>query len=114
MRLSDFLRVEGIRIGLDAPDKDAALHALSHIVAASDASLDEASVYRALAERERLATTGVGSGIAIPHGRADIDEFHVAMAISRSGVPFEAVDGGLAHILVAVLAPLQSPADQLR
>ena len=71
-------------------------------------------MYRALSERERLATTGVGSGIAIPHGRADIDEFRVAMAISRKGMPFDAVDGGPAHILVAVLAPLQNPADQLR
>jgi len=114
MRLSDFLKVEGICVGLEAPDKDTALRVLSRIVAATDGSLDEAAVYKAFSERERLATTGVGSGIAIPHGRADIDEFRVAMAISRAGVPFAAVDGGPAHILVAVLAPLQSPADQLR
>lgn len=114
MRLSDILKVEGICIDLATPDKDGALHALAAIMARTDATLDEATVYRALAERERLATTGVGSGIAIPHGRADIDAFRIAMGISRKGVPFDAVDGGPAHILVAVLAPLQNPADQLR
>jgi PTS system nitrogen regulatory IIA component len=114
MRLSDILKAEGICIDLTTPDKDGALHALAGIIAQGDPALDETTVYRALSERERLATTGVGSGIAIPHGRANIDEFRVAMAISRKGVPFDSVDGGLAHILVAVLAPLQNPADQLR
>lgn len=114
MRLSDFLRVEGICIDLVVPDKDGALHALAQVMAQADPALDEGLVYRALAERERLATTGVGSGIAIPHGRADVDGFRVAMAISRKGIAFDSVDGGLAHILVAVLAPMQNPADQLR
>jgi PTS system nitrogen regulatory IIA component len=114
MRLSDVLRAEGIRINLTTSDKDSALRALARAVVDSDRVLDEETVYRAFAERERLATTGVGMGIAIPHGRVDIDEFHVVMAISPRGIPFDSVDGGLAHILVGVLAPLRSPADQLR
>jgi nitrogen PTS system EIIA component len=114
MRLSDVLKVEGIRTDLTTTDKDGALRALANIVAQSDKTLDEETVYRAFSERERLATTGVGMGIAIPHGRADIAEFRVVMAISQKGIPFDSVDGGLAHILVGVLAPLRSPADQLR
>jgi nitrogen PTS system EIIA component len=114
MRLSDVLRAEGIRIDLTTSDKDSALRALARVVADSDRVLDEETVYRAFSERERLATTGVGMGIAIPHGRMDIDEFRVVMAISPKGIPFDSVDGGLAHILVGVLAPLRSPADQLR
>jgi PTS system nitrogen regulatory IIA component len=114
MRLSDVLRVDGIRINLSTSDKDSALRELARIVAESDRVLDEETVYHAFAERERLATTGVGMGIAIPHGRLDIDEFRVVMAISPRGIPFDSVDGGLAHILVGVLAPLRSPADQLR
>jgi PTS system nitrogen regulatory IIA component len=114
MRLADVLKVEGIRTDLETTDKDSTLRALARILAETDSSLDAEMVYRAFSERERLATTGVGLGIAIPHGRADIDEFRVVMAISRDGVPFDSVDGGHAHILVGVLAPLQSPADQLR
>jgi PTS system nitrogen regulatory IIA component len=114
MRLSDVLRAEGILTDLGTTDKDSTLHALARMVAQTDGKLDEEAVYRAFSERERLATTGVGLGIAIPHGRVDIDGFRVVMAISRKGVPFDSVDGGLAHILVGVLAPLQGPADQLR
>lgn len=116
MRLADVLTVEGIRTDLAARDKDATLREMARLVAAAegDAALDADVVYRALAEREQLATTGVGSGVAIPHGRLDTDRFRIAMAISPDGVPFDSVDGEPARILFAVLAPENSPADQLR
>lgn len=114
MRLADVLKIERIRTDLCAADKESTLRELARIFAQGDGCLDEESVYRAFSERERLATTGVGSGVAIPHGRVDIDEFRVVMAISPKGVPFDSVDGEPAHILFAVLGPLQNPADQLR
>jgi PTS system nitrogen regulatory IIA component len=114
MRLADILKVEGIRTDLSAKDKDATLRALARLFAESDGLLDEETVYRAFSERERLATTGVGSGVAIPHGRVDINEFKVVMAISPDGVPFDSVDGEPAHIFFAVLGPVRNPADQLR
>ena len=65
MRLSDILKVEGIRTDLSAKDKDGTLRALARMFAQSDGALDEEAVYRAFSDRERLATTGVGSGVAI-------------------------------------------------
>jgi PTS system nitrogen regulatory IIA component len=117
MRLADVLTVEGIRTDLAPRDKDATLRELARLVAAGEgetAALDAELVYRAFAEREQLATTGVGSGVAIPHGRLHTDRFRVAMAICPDGVPFDSVDGEPARILFAVLAPEDSPADQLR
>jgi PTS system nitrogen regulatory IIA component len=114
MRLADILKVEGIRTDLAAKDKDGTLRALARMFAESDGLLDEEAVYRAFSERERLATTGVGSGVAIPHGRVDISEFKIVMAISPEGVPFDSVDGEKAHIFVAVLGPVRNPAEQLR
>jgi PTS system nitrogen regulatory IIA component len=114
MRLADILKVEGIRTDLSAKDKDGTLRALARLFAESDGMLDEDAVYRAFAERERLATTGVGMGVAIPHGRVDIPDFKVVIAISQEGVPFDSVDGELAHIFVAVLGPVRNPAEQLR
>ena len=116
MRLADVLTIEGIRTDLSARDKEATLRELAQRVAGAGAegSLDADLVYRAFAERERLATTGVGSGVAIPHGRLHTDRFRIAMAISPEGVPFDSVDGEPARILFAVLAPENSPADQLR
>jgi nitrogen PTS system EIIA component len=115
MRLTDVLKVESIRTDLAAPDKDGTLRALARIFVESDSGqLDEEVVYRAFSDRERLATTGLGSGVAIPHGRLDTDCFRVVMAISPEGVPFDSIDGQPAHIVVAVLSPKQNPADQLR
>lgn len=114
MRLVDVLRVETIRTDLAAPDKEDTLRQLARLLADDDAVSNEDAVFQALCERERLATTGVGSGVAIPHGRVDIRTFRLAMAISPEGVPFDSVDGAPAHILFAVLGPLQNPAEQLR
>lgn len=114
MRLADVLKIEAIRTDLSAKDKDGTLRALARIFAESDRILDEEVVYRAFSDRERLATTGLGSGVAIPHGRVDITEFRVVMAISHEGVPFDSVDGQPAHIVFAVLGPRENPAEQLR
>ena len=117
MRLADVLTVDGITTDLTTRDKEATLRELARLVAAGEGDgpgLDVETVYRALAEREQLATTGVGSGVAIPHGRLHTDRFRVAMAISPGGVPFDSVDGEPARILFAVLAPESHPADQLR
>ncbi len=114
MRLADVLKVERIRTDLCAADKEGTLRALARMFAQGDQRLDEEAVYRAFSERERVASTGVGSGIAIPHGRVDIADFRVVVAISPEGVPFDSADGGLAHIFFAVLGPRQNPADQLR
>lgn len=114
MRLADVLKIEAVRTDLSATDKDATLRALARIFAESDDVLDEEAIYRAFSDRERLATTGLGSGVAIPHGRVDISEFRVVMAISPEGVPFDSVDGQPAHIVFAVLGPRENPAEQLR
>jgi PTS system nitrogen regulatory IIA component len=114
MRLADVLKIEAIRTDLSAKDKESTLRALARIFAESDCVLDEESVYRAFSDREALATTGLGSGVAIPHGRVDTDQFRVVIAISPEGVPFDSIDGQPAHIVFAVLGPVQNPADQLR
>ena len=115
MRLADVLTVDGIRTDLHARDKEATLRELARMVAGTgSAPLDVELVYQAFSEREQLATTGVGSGVAIPHGRFETGQFRIAMAISPDGVPFDSVDGEPAHILFAVLAPERSPADQLK
>ena len=69
----------------------------------------------ALEDRERLATTGVGDGVAIPHAKLNgIGDNRMAVGISRSGVSFESVDGKPVHIFFALIAPLSSAGDHLR
>lgn len=125
MRLSDVLKVEAVRIGYAASDKDAVLRSLAQIAhgrngAPSDAedagtpSLEEEELYLALVERERVATTGVGGGVALPHVWAGIDSFRAVLLISDNGVPFDTLDGSPVHIALAIMAPQGSAAAQIR
>lgn len=113
MEFADYLSEEAVRLGFRAPDKDAALRSLAALLAAPDPQLDEDEVFRLLRDRERLATTGVGSGVAIPHARLAVADFRVVVAVAPDGVPFDAVDGAPASILVAILAPEGRPSAQL-
>ena len=74
-----------------------------------------AAITEILTEREQLATTGIGDAVAIPHGKSDqLDSIKGSVAISRSGVGFDAVDGQPVRIFVALLAPLASTGDHLK
>lgn len=88
---------------------------MARLFCETHSSLGVESIYRVFAEREALASTGVGSGVAIPHGRlAGLDRMEAALAIHTRGVPFDAVDGRPAHIFVAVLAPERRPSEHLK
>ena len=91
--LADLLHPERVRIGLTLSDKEAALRIVSPALRCRRALLNEEVVYDVLLERERLASTGIGSGVAIPHGRYDgVDELRAAVAVCPAGVDFDAVD----------------------
>ena len=82
------------------------LRTVASIFAADDSQLDAETIHRVLVQRELLASTGVGSGVAIPHGRlAELDEIRAALVVHKAGVPFEAIDGRNAKIIVAILSP---------
>jgi PTS system nitrogen regulatory IIA component len=115
MRLIEILSEERVTTQLSVSSKDEALRALAHLFAENDPDLDVNSVHEVLAERERLASTGVGSSVAIPHGRISaIDDLRAAMAISPEGIPFEAIDGEPVRIIIGVLAPQHHTGDHLR
>lgn len=114
MRLADYLSVDAIETDFVATDKESTLRGLARLLSVGDGCLDEERVFQVFSDREQLATTGVGSGVAIPHGRLPTDRVRMVMAISRRGVPFDTVDGEPAHIFMAVVAPEQHPASQLR
>jgi len=72
-------------------------------------------VARVLAEREKLGSTGIGDGIAIPHGKIEgIEGLRVGFARSGPGVDFEAMDGGATHLFFVLIAPEESVGDHLK
>lgn len=115
MRLLDILSQERVTTELTADTKDDVLRALASLFTRGEPSLDARAVFEVLSERERLASTGIGSGVAIPHGRiAVLDGLRAALAISPSGIPFEAIDGSPVRIVIGVLAPQHHTGDHLR
>jgi PTS system nitrogen regulatory IIA component len=115
MRLTEILNEQRVTTQLTATTKEEALSALAQLFTEDDAALDAKAVYEVLSERERLASTGIGSGVAIPHGRiAQLERLRAAIAVSPAGIPFEAIDGAPVRIVVGVLAPQHHTGDHLR
>ena len=113
MRLEDVLRADDVTTELPSADKDETLRGLARLLSRADA-LDEDAVYRAFADRERVASTGIGSGVAVPHGRMRLAKSRMALAICRQGIAFDSIDGEPATILVALLTPYEHPGDQIK
>ncbi len=115
MRLLDILSEARVRTRVDLASKRDALRAVAELFVASSDTLNVESVLAVLEEREQLASTGVGSGVAIPHGRiAGGEAMQAALLVSPEGVPFDAVDGAPAHIIFAVIGPATRASDHLR
>lgn len=106
MRLGDYVDRSLILNELSASTKEEVLAELVRAIVARHPAVDGASALHVLRERERLGSTGIGEGIAIPHGKmGGLDDIIVAVARSTGGVDFEALDGRPCHLLFLVLAP---------
>jgi nitrogen PTS system EIIA component len=106
MKISEFLLPEAVTSDLVSSGKLDVLSELGKLLASVCPNANEDDIVAALVERERLATTGIGDGVAIPHAKSDrLTEIRGALGISRTGIPFDAVDGKPVHIFVALLAP---------
>ncbi len=112
--LADLLHPERVRIGLTLGDKNAALRAIASLLTMPEGTVNEEVLNDVLDERERLASTGIGSGVAIPHGRFDgVEELRAAVAICPAGVDFDAVDRLPVYILVGIVGPKSMPQKHL-
>lgn len=115
MKLADFILPSAICLDLTSTGKLDALAELGQLLAEVCPGESIEEITRILVERERLATTGIGDGIAIPHGKSEqLKNVSGAVGISRTGVQFDAIDGQPVHIFVALLAPLNSTGDHLK
>jgi PTS system nitrogen regulatory IIA component len=115
MKLVNIIHPELICTDLTSSGKTDVLSELGALFTKKIQTVDANEITKILVERERLATTGIGEGVAIPHGKTDgIDTIFAAVGISRTGVPFDAIDRDPVHIFIALLAPLSSSGDHLR
>ncbi|MCG6121634.1 MAG: PTS IIA-like nitrogen regulatory protein PtsN [Microvirga sp.] len=114
MLLADILSPEAVVPALRAPGKKQALQEIA-AYAARLAGLDAQEVFETLLQRERLGSTGIGDGIAIPHGKlAKTDRLFGLVARLERPIDFEAIDGMPVDILFLLLAPETAGADHLK
>ncbi|MGO9136728.1 MAG: PTS sugar transporter subunit IIA [Syntrophales bacterium] len=106
MKIMDIFRKEYIIEELKAKTKRDVLAELSGVIHRENGAINQALIVNTLLDREKLGSTGIGDGIAIPHGKlADLDELIVSFGRSRQGVEFESMDGKPANLFFLLLAP---------
>ncbi len=106
MKMTDIFRKEHIIERLQSKTKKDVLAELAGVFLQGDVKLSHEDIINTLLEREKLGSTGIGDGIAIPHGKlADLDDLIVSFGRSMEGVEFNAMDGKPAHLFFLLLAP---------
>jgi nitrogen PTS system EIIA component len=109
MRLSEILAVDNIIPELTAKDKKSVLGELSEVISRYDANIDKDMLLKVLIEREHLGSTGIGDGVAIPHGKlSSVKQPIVSFGRSKKGLDFDSMDGQPAFLFFLLLAPENS------
>jgi len=115
VKITDFLSVQTVVPSLASREKNAVLQELSEGLAAHYRSLDRQKVLDVLLERERISTTAIGEGVAIPHGKLpNVDRVLGVFARSLEGVDFASLDGAPTHLFFVLIAPENAAADHLK
>jgi PTS system nitrogen regulatory IIA component len=115
MKLADFVREDLVLADLKATEKDAVIDEIAALIAARTPALEAAAVARILKDREQLASTAVGDGVAIPHGKLEAaGELQACVARSVAGVDFASHDGKPTHLFVVLVAPENSTGVHLK
>lgn len=112
MRIVDFITPDRVIASLQATDKTAVLRELAERLVRCDEHLKDSDVGRVvevLLERERLASTGISDGVAIPHGKlGGLPGISACLGLKREGLDFSAIDNQPSRIFIVLLAPENS------
>ena len=115
MKISEILDPRAVKINLAASTKEEVLKELVGILAQMEQIGDPRSIVKALLEREGLGSTGIGQGIAIPHGKTDtVHRLIAVLGISKKGINFDALDGEPVYIFFLLVAPKDTAGPHLK
>jgi nitrogen PTS system EIIA component len=114
MPFLEFLNPDGVLAGVKSQSKKQVLHDIAS-AASSLIELDQRTIYESLLQRERLGSTGIGDGIAIPHGKLPgLTQMFALIARLEKPIDFDAIDEQPVDLLVLLLAPEEAGADHLK
>ena len=115
MQITDMFKKEYIIEALKAKSKRAVLAELSEIFTRDQVGVQCEAMIDVLLEREKLGSTGIGDGIAIPHGKLKgLESLVISFGRSREGIDFESIDGRPVHIFFLLMAPESSTGQHLK
>ncbi len=105
MKLINYLRPEYIAIGLDAETKEDLLDAMVDLAAKNPLMTDKDKVRAAILERERIMSTGVGKGFAIPHGKTDaVSDIILAFATTKKPLDYSSMDNEPVRLVLLLIS----------
>jgi PTS system nitrogen regulatory IIA component len=111
----DILVKDAVILDLVATEKSAILQEMSSSLAAAEPSVPADRLLEVLTEREGLQSTGIGEGVAIPHGKmAGLDRLMASFARSPAGVDFDSIDGQPTQLYFLLVVPEQSGGQHLK
>ena len=114
MHLTSFIDFDAIKPAMAAANKRGLFQQLAQ-VAAQRLGLDAGAIATAVAEREKLGSTGFGNGVAIPHGRvADLRRVYCLVARLTEPLDYKAIDGTPVDLVFFLLSPENAGADHLK
>jgi PTS system nitrogen regulatory IIA component len=115
MQLNQIFKMEFINPHLTARSKDEALEEMINTFIIGGLKLNRSSIVDVLKQRESLGSTGIGDGVAIPHGKvSDIHDIIMAFGRSEDGIAYESLDGKPVYLFFMVLAPENSAGQHLK
>lgn len=117
MKILDFLNEKAISADLKSNDKKKAIEELTDLLikAGELKPKMKEGVVKVLLNREALGSTGIGQGVAIPHGKCEyVKELVAAFGVSKKGIDFDSLDGEPAYIYFLLLAPIESSGPHLK
>jgi PTS system nitrogen regulatory IIA component len=115
MKIMDYLKEDGVILDLQGIDKLSALKELSRVLVKPYQSPLAEEITEAVLNREKLGSTGIGEGIAIPHGRLKtLEDFIVSFGRSIKGIDFNSIDRKPTHFFFLIMGPENSAVNNLK
>lgn len=115
MKIRQILTKESILPSLESTSKEGALNELAALMTRACQEVPQGEITRVLMEREKLGSTGIGNGVAIPHGKINqLNQIIIGFARSLAGIPFDSQDGKPAHLFFVLLAPANAASLHLK
>ncbi len=115
MKVTDFLKNEAIAIPLQGKTKDDILKEMIEMLNKSGSIEDKDSALRAIYEREEIMSTGIGHGLAIPHGKErGVKELAAACGVIQEGVDYNALDGQPVFLIIMLVGPEDGAAQHVK